>query len=147
MADRDLERLQDELEQLFGDLWRIPRFSGARRGFRPHVDVLRSGEPPELTVVCDLAGVDPEHLQIVVSDRTLLIAGERLRPQPDCAHSYHQLEVEYGPFQRRVSLPEAVDAQGSQARYERGLLTIVLPIVEQRPASEAQVLIHVQLRR
>ena len=32
---------------------------GMRRGYRPEVDVYRTGNPPALTVVVELPGVDP----------------------------------------------------------------------------------------
>jgi len=146
MAGRDIDRLHDELEQLFDDLWRLPRFSGLRRGFRPEVDVFQTGDPPELTVVVDLAGVDLEEVQVALSDRTLLIAGERRRPHPDCPRSYQQLEIAYGRFERRVALGEDVDVETAQATYERGLLTIVLPVVAKRIGS-VRATITVRTRR
>src|SRR5262245_34218446 len=130
---RDIERFHDELEQLFDDLWRLPRFlAGTRRGlgFRPGVDVFRTEDPPQLNVVVDLAGVDPDGVQLALVDRTLVIAGQRPRPHPDCPRAYYQLEIENGPFERRIMLPEDVDAPEARATYERGFLTIVLPVAE-----------------
>jgi HSP20 family molecular chaperone IbpA len=43
------------------------------------------------------------------------------------------MEIEYGPFQRQVRLAEDVDPEGAQARFERGVLTIELPVVETVP--------------
>src|SRR6476659_1351853 len=106
MSRRD--KLADEIEELFADLWQVPRFTGARRGFRPNVDSFHTDEPHELTVVADLPGVDPQSLAIVVGERTLVIAGERVRPRVRGA-VYQQMEIEYGPFQRQVLLPEDVD--------------------------------------
>src|SRR5207245_561935 len=31
---RDIDQLQNEIKELFADLWQVPRFSGLRRGFR-----------------------------------------------------------------------------------------------------------------
>jgi HSP20 family protein len=129
MAERrDIERLHDELEQLFEDLWRVPRFGRPRRAFRPDVDVLRTEDPDELRVVVDLAGVDPDQVHVLLVDSTLVVAGTRPAPQPGCAGSYYHLEIERGPFQRRIALPEGVNAKQAAATYERGLLTIVLPL-------------------
>jgi len=73
------ESLQAEIEELFSELWQVPRFAGLRRGFRPMVDSYRTDDPPELTVVVEIPGIDPKSLTIVVSERTLAIAGERIR--------------------------------------------------------------------
>src|SRR3954468_17980488 len=78
---RDIDRLQREIEELFSDLWQVPRFTGSRRGFRPAVDVFRTEDPPELRVVVEIAGVKPDSLQLATSGRTLVIAGERPRLQ------------------------------------------------------------------
>ena len=127
MARRDIDRLQGEIEELFADLWQVPRFAGMRHGFRPAVDCFHTEEPHELTVVVELPGVEPESVRIAVDERSLTIAGERPRPRVD-GQVYQQIEIEYGPFQRVVQLAEDVDVAASSATYERGLLTIRLPV-------------------
>jgi HSP20 family protein len=130
---RDIDRLHDELEQLFDDLWRLPRFGRPRRAFRPHVDVFRTNDPDEVTVVVDLAGVDPDEVHVAVVDSTLVVAGLRPRREPECRRSYYRLEIEHGPFERRIALPDDVDAEHANAAYERGLLTIVIPVAAKAP--------------
>ena len=124
------DKLEGEIEELFADLWQVPRFSVLRRGFRPNVDSYHTDDPHELTVIAELPGVDPESLSIVVGERTLLIAGERVRPKAD-GSVYQQMEIEYGPFQRQVRLPEDVDPDRAEARYEHGIVTISLPVASQ----------------
>jgi HSP20 family protein len=137
---RNLDELQSEIQELFADLWQVPRFSGLRPGFRPHVDFYRTEDPRELTVLIELPGVDPDALEVVLSERTLTITGTRERPR--CAGLvYQQMEIEYGPFRRQVQLDADVDVAGAHAAYERGILKIVLPIAE-RPAG-ARVSIEV----
>jgi HSP20 family protein len=130
----DIDRLHDEINQLVDDLWNVPRFLVARRGFRPSVDCIRSDDPPALHVLVELPGVDPGSIQVVAADRVLVVAGERCRPQ--LSGRYQQMELEYGPFQRRISLGEPVDTAAATARYERGLLTVVLPIAAKAPKRE-----------
>jgi HSP20 family protein len=130
----DIDRLHDEIQELIDDLWHLPRFAGNRRGFRPQVDCLRSEDPPELHVVVELPGVDPETLQIVAADRVLVVSGVRRRP--DVHGRYQQLEIEYGPFERRIPLDEPVDPEAAAARYENGMLTVVLPLAPAPPPGE-----------
>jgi HSP20 family protein len=125
---RDVERIHEELEELFADLWQVPGFAGMRRGFRPHVDCYRSEEPPSVTIVVELPGVEHADVSVEISERTVLISGVRRRPSLATRVSYRQMEIEYGPFQRRLTLAEDVDPAGAEARYERGLLTVVLPL-------------------
>jgi HSP20 family protein len=130
----DIDRLHDEIKELVDDLWSVPRFVVARRGFRPNVDCIRSDDPAALHVVVELPGVDPASINVVAADRVLVVAGERCRPQ--LRGRYQQMELEYGPFQRRISLIEPVDTAAATARYEQGLLTVVLPIAAKTPKRE-----------
>jgi HSP20 family protein len=130
---RDLDRLQEEIEELFADLWQVPRFAGRRRGFRPNVDAFHTDDPHELTIVIELPGVDPSSLNLVVGERMLVIAGERQRPKVGGCVSYDQMEIEYGPFRRQVRLPENVDPERAQAHYEHGVVTVTLPVTEREP--------------
>jgi HSP20 family protein len=141
MHKRDVDRLQHEVEELFSDLWQVPGFAGLRRGFRPHVDCFRSEEPPMVTVVVDLAGVDPDTVEIAVAERTIVVGGARRRQAPACRVSYRQMEIEYGPFQRRITLAEDVDPGAAEARYEQGLLTIVLPLAQKTRSGKVSIAI------
>ena len=139
---RDIEHAAEEIEQLFADLWQVFPFSrGLRRGFRPQVDVFRNDDPAVLTVQIELAGVDPDDVQLVAAPQALLIAGERRRPK-DCGH-YQQMEMDYGPFQRQITLSEDIDPEQAVATYERGILTVRLPIAP-RPSPRERVSIVVR---
>src|SRR5215210_1829210 len=129
---RDIDRL-NELEELFADLWQVPRFAaGMRRGHRPEIDVVRSDDPPQVNVVVEVAGADPDKIQLVVDGRRLLVTGERPRPRTD-GEVWYRSEIEYGPFERQLELTDDVDAARTTATYERGLLRIVLPVAEHAP--------------
>ena len=45
-----MDQLQNEIQELFADLWQVPRFSGLRAGFRPQIDCYRTADPAELVV-------------------------------------------------------------------------------------------------
>jgi HSP20 family protein len=129
----DIDRLHDEIQELIDELWQVPRFAGGRRGFRPQVDCIRSEDPPALHVVVELPGVEPSEIQVIAADRVLVVAGVR---RPPLRGRYQQMEIEYGPFQRRIPLDEPVDTSTATARYEHGMLTIVLPIAAKPPKAE-----------
>jgi HSP20 family protein len=138
---RDFEHAADEIEHLFADLWQVFPFSRSlRRGYRPEVDVYRSDDPPTVTVQIELPGVDPEDVRLVASPRALLIAGERRRPK-DGGH-YQQMEIDYGPFQRQITLADDIDPEQASATYDRGMLTVRLPLAP-RPAPQESVSIEV----
>ena len=141
---KDIDRLQDEIQELFSELWQVPRFAGLRQGFLPQVDCYRTDDPPELHVVVELPGIDPADVQISATPRALLVTGERRRPR-EPRRVYQQMEIDYGRFQRKVALAEDVDTSRADASYLDGLLTIVLPIAS-RPQRPIQVTVEVRDR-
>jgi HSP20 family protein len=138
----DVDKLHQEIEELFADLWQVPRFSGLRRGFRPNVDCYHTDDPHALTIVVELPGVDPERVKIVAAERVLVVQGERVRPEAE-GRVYQQMEIEYGTFHRQIRLTEDIDPEQAHARYERGFLTITLPAAE-RGKGRGRVAIEVE---
>jgi HSP20 family molecular chaperone IbpA len=124
---QDADALRGEITELFADLWQVPRFSGLRRGFRPQCDCFRTDDPPALHIVVELAGVQPDSVSVDAAEQGLLVSGTRVRPRLPGAR-YNLMEIEYGPFQRRLDLGEDVDTASATTTYENGVLTIVLPL-------------------
>ena len=124
---RHLGDLQGEIQELFADLWEVPRFVGQRRGFLPQCDCYRTEDPPALHLLFELPGVDPDAVRIVASGTTLVVSGFRERPHPAGA-LYHQVEIEYGPFERRIELSEDVDTDATTTTYESGMLRLEVPL-------------------
>src|SRR3954467_14466183 len=130
---RDLDDLQGEIQELFADLWQVPRFSGLRHGFRPDCDCYRTDDPPTLHVIVELPGIDPAPVEVVAAGSAGAVSGARERPAVAGAKIL-AMEIEYGPFQRRVELGEEIDPSSATASYDRGLLKVDMP-----PAIRASV--------
>jgi HSP20 family protein len=125
---RDIDDLAGEIQELFADMWQVPRFSaGLRQGYRPQADCFRTDDPPALNVIVELPGVDPSSVEVVVAGRALTISGERTRPKVAGAH-YLAMEIEYGSFQRRIEHGVEIDPTNVTATYDKGMLRVVLPI-------------------
>ena len=139
-----IDRLRVEMEELFNDLWQVPRFARGQGGFRPQIDCYRTERPAAFHVIVELAGVDPAKIQVFADDGTLIVSGERHRPR--CTgRIYQQMEIDYGRFTRQVALGADIDVEASKATYKRGVLTIVLPLAK-KPASAERIEIPVSGR-
>jgi HSP20 family protein len=128
---RNFDRLTSEMEELFADLCHR-RLAPQRPGFRPRVDVFRTEDPPVLHVVAELPGIDPSAVDLAVNDGVLVISGRRDRPHGG-GRRYQHIEIDYGPFERRIVLGDGYDADAAEAAYEHGLLTIALPLRQRQP--------------
>jgi HSP20 family protein len=143
MPSRDMDELQRQIQELFSDLWHVPRFAGVQHVFHPEADCYRTDDPPALHVIVELPGVDPETVEVVVSGRALVIAGMRERVSVPGARVV-QLELQHGPFRRQLQLPEDVDHAAASAAYERGLLQVTLPLASAEPPQER---VAIEVRR
>jgi HSP20 family protein len=113
------------------EVWEVARFSGVRRHFEPQCDCYHTDDPPALHLVLELPGIDPAAVRIVTSGTALVVSGVRERPHPTGAR-YHQVEIEYGAFERRIELVEDLDTAAVEATYEAGMLRIELPLTGNR---------------
>ena len=136
-----MDELQNEIQELFADLWQVPRFSGLRVGFRPQIDCYRTEDPAQFVVLVELPGVDPASMTLVVAEGMLQVSGERVRPR-STGQVYQQMELEYGPFRRQIALGDDVDVTKAQATYEQGILKVVAPIaVRPRPTAQVSIVV------
>jgi HSP20 family protein len=126
---KSIDRLTSEMEELFADLWHH-RLAPQRLGFRPRVDVYRTEGPTVLHVVAELPGIDPAQVDLAINDGVLVISGRRQRQAE--GRRYQHIEIDYGPFERRIALGDGFDADAAEASYENGLLTISLPLKQRQ---------------
>jgi HSP20 family protein len=91
----------------------------------PPVNVWEDGDA--FHVEAELPGLTHEQLQLSVTNRNqLTLQGERL-PEEVEKGRWHRRERGFGRFQRVLKLPAAVDADKIEAKFENGVLHVVLP--------------------
>jgi HSP20 family protein len=121
--------MRRQIDELFGDVWSRAGLSPYRRAFTPRVDVYYYGDPPRAVIKADLAGIDPNEVNIEVRGRVLVISGER--PVRDTeGRVYQQIEIGHGPFAREIQLGTDVIADEARATYEEGILRVELPLAD-----------------
>ena len=121
-----------ELGHLFNHL----NFDGhpSPTGFAPSMSVAETDAGYE--VALDLPGVEPDAVEVELKEGYLWITGERLtkKDEKDKARKWHCHEQSFGKFRRAIGLAEDVDSENVEARYENGVLSILVPKVpETRP--------------
>ncbi len=133
MSDRDLfanfDRMRREMDELFGDVLERTGLTRRRAGFTPAVDVSYSADPPLAVVTAELAGVNPDELELEIQGRNLILSGRR-EPAANESDVYQQVEIERGYFRRVIELGAEVRAEEAKARYEDGMLRIELPLAQ-----------------
>jgi HSP20 family protein len=91
-----------QAERLHRQVFRpVPSAHGV--AWEPPVDVVETKDA--VLILAALPGVDPDQVQAVIEDGTLLISGERSLPDEVKTAVIHRLELPQGRFARRIDLP------------------------------------------
>jgi HSP20 family protein len=101
-----------------------PLFSLSERTLKPQIDVFESAG--EIFILAEIAGVEKEDLEVEICRNTVKISGRRHQMKHAEKGTYRLVEIQYGPFERRLLLPALVDTEKVTASYMNGLLRIRL---------------------
>lgn len=92
-----------------------------------------------LIVRLEAPGMEQEDFDIRVEDNLLRIQGEKRFTHEEGNAGYHVVEAAYGSFERDLLLPREVDADGAEATYRRGVLTVRLPKRQAGPTRKVRI--------
>ena len=147
-AWQPFESLRDEVDRVFDTFrthpfWRSTAFDIApffrREPFlaTPAVDVAETDAAYEITV--ELPGIDEKNVEITHTNGMLTVRGEKNEEREDRKKDYYVSERRYGSFERSFRLPDAVDADGINAAFNKGVLTIALPKAHEARKPEQKI--------
>ena len=130
---RELNTIQNEMNRLFNTFFEAgPGQTGgqtAARRWLPAMDLVEDGD--EFVLRADLPGLSEDDVNIELEDNVLTISGERKSEHEERSEGYYRLERASGSFSRSLTLPEGVDPEKVQARFDRGVLEVKIPKPEQ----------------
>ena len=125
----DIVSLREAMNNLLEESFVRPRpgLSGPGMASSLALDVKET--PEKFVVTASVPGVPSADIDISVLGETLRIRGHRKEEFEETAEGTRWLlrERRFGAFERTVSLPTAVDAEGAAADFKDGVLTITLP--------------------
>jgi HSP20 family protein len=101
------------------------------------VDVYQ--DPDNIIVQSTVAGVDPDDLEINITNESITIHGKRERKETIQEKDYFYQECFWGRFSRSIILPAEVDSERSVASLKNGVLTVKMPKLERRKAKKLKV--------
>jgi len=92
----------------------------------------------------DLPGVEPKDIDVAVAGDTLTIRASRERRSDDGNRDFQMREVSYGRFERSLTLPKGVDSGEIKARYQHGVLELIMPTSPERAGRKIRIGIGVE---
>ena len=129
---RDLRRIENTMDRF----WRGFGASEAG-GWAVPLDVVQDGD--SIVIHGTLPGVKAEDISVTIDDGVLEIKAESKTDHEQRNGNYLMRERRAGKFHRVIRLPDSVDADKAETRYEDGVLTVRLPKVEARKAKVLEV--------
>ncbi|MBN1755337.1 Hsp20/alpha crystallin family protein [bacterium] len=128
----DFNSIESELYRLYS------QFSQARYSsllsrlniWHPPIDVYEMEKV--MVIKMEIAGLKDEDLSIQANGKYLTIQGIREEHIPPACPTYHNMELNFGPFERNILLPDRFCENEIKATYKNGFLLITISITESK---------------
>lgn len=123
----EIDRMRRDMDQLLSRCWPYigaDLLAGGVSGALP-LEVSHSEEA--MTIRALVPGVDPEDLEVSVTDEKLTIIGCRKETSVADGGFYQRVERKLRSFRRSIPLPARARIGGIKATLRGGILTVVIP--------------------
>ena len=85
-------------------------------------------------VTAELPGIAKEDVKVEVIEESLVLEGEKKKVKEEKGEGYYRSERSYGKFYRSIPLPKGAKADQIKAELTNGILKVVIPVPEVKPA-------------
>ncbi len=131
---RELRQMEDNINRL----WRgfNPAQQAGAEDWNVLIDVIK--KPEEILVKASLPGMSPDDIELSVEDNVLTLRAERKAEESDQS-GYLLRERPTGSFYRALRLPGDIDTERIHSSYEQGVLTVALPLAEEKKRKQIKI--------
>lgn len=126
------KRFSDIMDEFFNDAVNTNKDS-----FVPSIDVSETDE--QFLISAELPGMNKEDININLESGRLSISGERSFRNEEEGKTFHRVETKYGSFNRSFQLPDYIDEDSIDAKYNNGLLNISINKAENKVKRQIEI--------
>jgi len=123
-----MKRLTEEMDRAFSSFVAEPELEI----WAPPIEVKH--KETNFIVTAELPGIPKEDVKVEVIDEALVIEGEKKLVKEKKEEGYLRTERTYGKFYRSIPLPKGAKADQIKAELNHGVLEVVIPVPEMKPA-------------
>jgi HSP20 family protein len=135
---REFSQLQNEFDRLLQGFVNTRPTALADMQMAPSCEVSEEGE--NFIAKFDIPGVRKEDIKIDLDGNQLTVMAERKEEKKSENKKTRFSEISYGSYMRTFALPSTIDDKKVEAKFDNGVLTIMLP---KAPSTKAkQIAIH-----
>jgi HSP20 family protein len=97
-----------------------------------------SEDEKNIFVEAEIPGIKKEDMKITLQDNILTITGEKRKDkeEKDSKRNFFRSERVYGSFTRSFTLPEDINPDSVDAKFDNGILNIKISKAEQKKVNE-----------
>jgi len=107
--------------------------------WRPATDAYETAE--HFIVQVDLAGMDPAQIEVLADKNSLVVRGIRQESSVPGKKHFHKMEINVGPFIRKIPIAVEVDPASATAEYRSGFLYVTFVKGSGRSTDRRQITI------
>ena len=121
---REFSQIEDSFDRLMNEMVTMRR-GNQQPAFSPSCDITENTN--QYILKFDLPGVSKDQIQVEVNRDQLVVHAERKDEARSEGDRKFLSEVFYGSYTRSFTLPSSMDEKKVDAKFENGVLTIVVP--------------------
>lgn len=126
------KNFSDIMDEFFNDV-----VNTNRESFVPGIDISETDD--QFLISAELPGMKKDDIDISLDNGRLTISGERKFEKEEEGKTFHRVETRYGSFNRSFQLPDNVDEESINAKYENGLLNISIDKAEDKVKKKIEI--------
>jgi HSP20 family protein len=142
MPPKDFDQFRDQVYRMMGNMFKDAKPLGYQpdQSFSPPMDIYETEE--HLVVVLEIAGMKTEDIHVIFDKDILSISGFRREPPSPPKTRLHQMEIDYGKFQRTIRIPFPLRSDDFKASYRQGFLVVTVPKIKEPVSLNVEVKIR-----
>ncbi|MGD0625928.1 MAG: Hsp20/alpha crystallin family protein [Thermodesulfobacteriota bacterium] len=127
MQRDDFDQMKGQIHRLMGEFFKDAKPLGYQSDqcFHPPMDIYETED--NLVVVMEIAGMRTEDIHVFFEKDLLSITGGRTESSSAPKTRLHQMEIDYGDFERTLRIPFPLKVDEIRAAYRQGFLIITVP--------------------
>lgn len=135
---RNFSQMQESFDQLFNEFMNLKKTNGMPElGFSPSCEIAEDGNNYIFTF--DLPGVKKDQVKVETNGDQLTVRAERKEEKKTEEKKKYLSEVYYGSYARTFTLPGPIDEKRIDAKFDNGVLTVMVPKTESTKTKQIAV--------
>jgi len=138
---------EEPVEDMIRGLWREPwlnrlsdiKFPEKFKAFTKFISIQLGETDDELFLRAELPGFKKDEIKLKVTPKAVYISAEKKKQAIEKDKTFFRMEKDFSSASRVMSLPEEVKTEGVKAKFDDGILEIVLKKKETTKEKEVKI--------